>query len=129
MIDASKYIRIPYLDKGRSFEGCDCFGLVILIYRNEFNRELADVMYATAEDRETIAKLIDVNAPTIDAQPVREPEEGDLVLMRNAGAASHIGIYLEGGLCLHTSRKYGTCCERIDGPRLKWRIAGYYRVA
>ena len=129
MIDTAKYIQIPYKDRGRSFDGCDCFGLAILIYRHEFNRELVDVIYATAEDREAIARLINTNAPTIDAQPVDAPEEGDLVLMRNAGVSAHIGVYLDGGMCIHTSRHYGTCCERVDGPRLRGKIAGYYRVA
>jgi len=129
MIDTSKYIKIPYRDRGRSFDGCDCFGLAILVYREEWDRKIADVFYPSAEDQEAVARLIDVSAPTINAEQTERPIEGDLILMREGGQPSHIGIYIDGGICLHTSRRFGTCCERIDGPRLKSKIMGYYRVA
>lgn len=129
MIDVTKYSQIPYKDRGRSFDGCDCYGLAILIHRVEYGREISDVFYPTAENPEAIAELIDTMRPTIGAKIVRWPEEGDLVLMCMRGELSHIGVYLGNQMCIHTSRHYGTCCERLDGPRLRGRIEGYYRVA
>ena len=129
MIDVNKYIRIPYADKGRSFDGCDCFGLAILIHHHELGHKITDVLYSTAEDPQMVARLIDTTVPTINAEQVEQPEAGDLVLMRVGGMPAHIGVYLGDGKCIHTSRHYGTCCERIDGPRLKGHVMGYYRVA
>ena len=128
MIDVSKYAQIPYKDRGRDFDGCDCYGLAILIHKEEYGRTIADVFYPTSENPEAIAELIDSTRPTIGAKIVRSPEEGDLLLMLIGGELSHIGIYVGSGMVIHTSKHYGTCCERIDGPRLRGRIEGYYRV-
>jgi len=129
MIDTAKYIQIPYKDRGRSFDGCDCFGLAILVLREEYGREIDDVFYPTAEDSKRIARLIDTSVPTIGATQVEQPDAGDLVLMRKGSTPAHIGVYIGNNMCIHTSRHYGTCCERVDGPRLRGKIAGYYRVA
>lgn len=127
-INVDAYVRIPYKDHGRTLDGCDCFGLAMLVYRYEFGVELKDFLYQTAEDPKAIARLIDTSRPLIDAEEVEAPVEGDLVLMREGGVPSHIGVFCQPDLCLHTSRKYGTCCERVNGPRLKGKIVGYYRL-
>jgi len=38
----SKYIGLPYKNKGRNFNGVDCYGIVYLIYKEEKNINLPD---------------------------------------------------------------------------------------
>jgi murein DD-endopeptidase len=42
-LNVEKYMQIKFRNKGRSFSGCDCRGLVGLILREEFNIEMPDV--------------------------------------------------------------------------------------
>jgi len=126
MVDTARYVQIPYADRGRAFDGCDCYGLVLLFYREEYGEEIEDVMYESAQDHKANARLVDVSKETMRAREVTAPAEGDLVLMRAAGHPAHIGVYIEPHSCLHTSRRYGTVCEPLS--RCKSQIEGYYRV-
>ena len=124
MINVSKYISIPYKDKGQSFDGCDCLGLVRLVLKEEFAKELPRFEYQSADNTMINERLINVNLPTIQAEKVDKPIPGDIVVMNG-----HIGIFVNPGSVLHTTRGIGTCCEPIDRPRLRGRIKGFYRVA
>lgn len=126
--DFSRYVAIPYREHGRDYTGVDCFGLVQLVLRELYSRELPDADYDNPIDFERNAHLVDPYCATIDAEPVEEPQPGDIVLMQYGGMPSHIGVYLEGGVVLHAHQIYGVVMERIDAPRVKNRIVGYYRV-
>ena len=57
-----KYIGIPYQSKGRSFEGCDCYGLLQLFYAKELKVSLLAYAetYSNAENLESAsAALLD----------------------------------------------------------------------
>ncbi|WP_321991536.1 NlpC/P60 family protein [Marispirochaeta aestuarii] len=125
-LDITKYIQIPYKDRGRDEQGVDCYGLVRLFYQNEYGIDLPELNYYSAELDNR--QLIDASKPTLKAEEVLDPEQGDIVLIALGMDPSHVGIYLDGGFVLHTSAHYGTCCERIDGWRLRNRIRGIYRV-
>lgn len=127
MIDASKYGVIPYKNRGTDFDGCDCWGLVRLVYKEEYGLELPSFDYTSAELDNS--DLIDTSKPTIKAVEVKEPKEGDLVTMAYGGYEGHVGLVVSGGRVLHTCRAYGTVCEPLRGWGLRSRIRGFYRVA
>nr|BDD44770.1 tail assembly protein [bacterium] len=125
-MNVEKYIRIPYLDRGRDESGCDCWGLVRLVLENEFGKTLPDLDYESAEIVED--RLFDVSVAAVDAEEVKHPENGDVVLIRGGLLPQHIGVFVDGQV-LHTAKGMGTVCERLSSPRLRGRIKGYYRVA
>ena len=53
MID---YIGIPYKDKGRTFNGCDCYGLLMLYYKKELGIEIPEVHISAEQPRRSLAK-------------------------------------------------------------------------
>jgi probable lipoprotein NlpC len=128
MDNITEYIQIPFKDGGRDRSGVDCYGLVLLVEKEMFGKDLGDVVYASSEDTETNARLVDLQRATIEAEPVLEPEEGDLVLMQFGPVPAHIGIYVSPGYVLHTLASFGTVCQRIDSPNVRHRIVGYFRV-
>jgi probable lipoprotein NlpC len=122
---SSRYIGIPWLAGGRSFEAADCYGLAYLVYREELGIELRsyDQFYVTAEEREEIAELI---AGGMARGPWREVEiddarEFDGVIIRRGGFASHIGVVVSHGLMLHVSAGQPACVERF--------LTGHWRPA
>ncbi len=54
------FIGLPHLDLGRDREGCDCWGLACIVYREELSISLPDYLgYATTEERGEIAALVE----------------------------------------------------------------------
>lgn len=55
-----RFVGIPYLDKGRSIVGSDCWGLLFQVYRELRGIELPSYAerYVTGSDRAAMARLI-----------------------------------------------------------------------
>jgi cell wall-associated NlpC family hydrolase len=125
-----RFVGIPYLDRGRSIVGCDCWGLVHQVYRELRGIDLPSYAerYVTGSDRVAMARLI---AGEIDDWS--EIERGrehcfDGVLMREGGFPRHIGIVTTPGLLLHVQPGETSRIERYrDGHLLANRVVGFYR--
>jgi cell wall-associated NlpC family hydrolase len=125
-----KYIGIPFLSNGRTLEGCDCYGLVRLVLRDEYGIELPQLSdnYYDAKNIEETARLFTENLPVITAGKIPGPKEGALVVITEQGRPCHVGIAAGGGYILHTGAKTGSVCQRETHPGLRGRIEGYYDV-
>ena len=125
-----KYIGIPFISNGRTMEGCDCYGLVRLVLRNEYNVELPELSdnYDDAKNIEETSKLFRENLPVLTAEKIPELKEKALVIITKLGKPCHTGIYAGDGYILHTGAKTGCVCQRESHPGLKDRIEGYYSV-
>jgi len=125
-----KYIGIPFASNGRTMDGCDCYGLVRLVLRNEYNIELPELSdnYADALNVSETARLFAENLPVLAAKKIDAAEEKAVVVITEHGVAAHIGIAAGGGYILHTGAKTGSVCQRETHPGLRGRIEGYYRV-
>lgn len=121
----NKYSSIPYVEKGRTAAGADCWGLARLIYEQEYNIQLPSFSdNYESPDVERIAELL--------AQ-YREgwiqnttPVAGDIVLFRILGHVSHIGVMISDTHFIHTRKKQNVIVARLDEPKWKNRIAGFY---
>lgn len=124
------YIGLPFAVHGRDRDGLDCYGLVALVSRERFGRDVplyGDALYADDQDMTGMAVAISQRR---DAwQWVREPAAGDVVLLRIHRYASHCGIMVAPDRFLHVHQGINTVMEKIDGP--VWRrdrhVVGYYR--
>lgn len=128
-MEIEKYIEIPFKDRGRDFEGCDCYGLARLFLENELNKTLPDFLsYDSAGDIDNIKQLIDTNRPLVAGKHKEVPEFGDIAIFRFYGAPTHIGVYVGQGRVLHVLRGSNSVCEAYDRGRLKGRLEGFYEV-
>jgi cell wall-associated NlpC family hydrolase len=129
-MNIEKYIGIPYIDHGRTFDGCDCYGLVRLFLENEFDIFLPDFWaYESHQDHNAIVNLIDTNQQILtDEISKKEILPGDIVLYRYYNAARHIGVYIGNGLVLHTSSKTDSVCVPYESTKLKGKVYGFYRI-
>jgi len=125
-----KYIGIPFVSNGREMDGCDCYGLVRLVLRNEYGVELPELSgnYSDALNIKETTKLFAENLPLLAARKLPLPLEKAVVVINEQGCPCHIGIVAGGGYILHTGIKTGSVCQRETHPGLRGRIEGYYHV-
>ena len=126
----AKYLGIPFSSGGRDWDGCDCWGLVRLVLREEFGRCLPAFSgtYTHALDHASTARAISAHTAAVRAHPVAHPEPGDVALLRYGGFPCHIGVVIATGRIMHTDRGVGVSVSPDDGPHLRGRVEGYYRV-
>lgn len=123
-----QYVGIPFADKGRDREACDCWGLVRLIYEEQLGVNLPSYAddYANSDDREILHALIEAEK---DAKwvEVKEPKPYDVIVMNMMGLPTHVGIVLNNRLMLHCMRGMNAVVE--DFTNLKWRnrVKGFAR--
>jgi cell wall-associated NlpC family hydrolase len=125
-----KYIGIPFITNGRTMNGCDCYGLIRLVLRNEYNIELPELSdnYSDAQNIKETARLFAEHRPVLATEKLSKPQERAVVVITEHGVAAHIGIVAGGGYILHTGAKTGSVCQRETHPGLRGRIEGYYHV-
>ena len=108
------YLRIPYKEKGRGWDGADCYGFARII----IERETGFIMPLL--DGRTEARTSDFSL----YERLDEPEELSLVFLQGGPfRKAHVAVYTDGAL-LHMSEK-GPCCQ--DARRLKRFIKGVYK--
>lgn len=104
-LDINKYIGIPWVAGGRSESAADCWGLVMLVYRNELGLELGDFMSDSGDE--------------VVAQEIDEPVNGCLVRAVNCtNGADHWGVYYK-GMVLNAQMPHSAA------PRLKQFVSRF----
>ena len=122
------YVGIPFLAKGREKTGVDCWGLVKLVYEEQFNTILPSFAdHYEYDDTERIAEL---TAQYKEAWEVTiEPKPGSVILFKVLGHVSHVGIYIGNNNFLHCRENHSSAIESLDSINWNKRIAGYYNYA
>lgn len=128
----SRYVGTPYVPGGATAAGADCWGLLTLVWREQFGRPLPP--YAGERWRpQAAAQAVGDDAAgyvvQFDPVPAGAERLGDGVLLRMRGHPLHVGLVVEPGLMLHTHERADACLERYDSWRWARRILGFYRYA
>jgi cell wall-associated NlpC family hydrolase len=128
-IDVARYVGIPFVDHGRSESGCDCWGLVRLIYKNEFGIDLDDLgpLYESTTDNNGMTSLYVAQLPSWTK--VEAPQAGDVALLRLRGLPVHVGIVISENQMVHVESGTDCVVERFDTSLWKNRIEGFFRHA
>jgi cell wall-associated NlpC family hydrolase len=120
-------IGVPFLDHGRDFQGWDCWGLAVRLYRECFGMDIQDFEGLTGLNSRESEKLFeDYRHAWLEINSGKE-NSGDLVIMR--GSVIHVGVVVKPGMMLHTENNYGTCVEPYTSGIWKTRVIGLYRHA
>lgn len=122
----NSYIGIPYKSTGCSKEGCDCWGLVRLVYKNEFNIDLPGV---TIDMTDPTMELVHIGLDTL-WDKTTNPQPGDVINFNILGHDRHVGIVTSPGYMLHVfDEGHTSCIEPYTSRKWKKRIAGIYTYA
>lgn len=120
------YIGLPYASNGRDENGIDCWGLVRLFYKQEYDIELPSYLdeYAGAYD----ARILNMMASYKNNWArLESPEVGSVVLFNILGEPFHVGIYIGDGKFLHAREGRDSVIETIANVKWAKRIEGYYK--
>jgi len=120
-----KYIGLPYAANGRDEQGIDCWGLVRLFYKQEYNIDLPSYTeeYSGAYDTR-ILDMMDVYKN--NWAQVQEPEIGSVIVFNILGEPFHVGVYIGDDKFIHARDGMDSVVESVNSPRWNKRIEGYY---
>ncbi len=110
-----QYIGLPYKEFGRSRAGVDCWGLVCMVYNEQYNRVLDNPILELKGLRnhwEPIAK--------------HEMKVGDIIVFRVGYVNKHVGIYVGGNRFLHAEHTMSEL-GRLSSSRWSSSIYSIYR--
>lgn len=112
-----QYVAIPYLPDGRDKHGCDCWGLVRMVYANQFGIDLAD--------RADEADLVHTDR-WVEVYPSMQ-ELGDILMFSSGAFKRHVGVCLDRTWMLHANTNMNSVVERYDTVLWKSRLKRIYR--
>jgi cell wall-associated NlpC family hydrolase len=117
----------PFRDQGREFTGWDCWGLILLAFRQCFGLELPDLATVSALNSSQVGRLFTAHSRQWqEVVPGRE-RPGDVALLRRGRWPCHVGLVVQPGLMLHVDPENGTCIEFFRQGALAPRLVGIYR--
>ena len=121
------YVGIPFLDGGRTRAGVDCWGLVRIVYEEEFGIALPlyDEGYEDTLDSASIEEIFDEERAAW--APVQVPRPGDAVMLRILSYPCHVGVVVDRRFFLHTMGVRDTCLQKLSAPEWQPRILAFYR--
>ena len=121
----AKYLGAPYLHKGRTIAGLDCYGLIIKVYE-DLGIRLYDIDEDYTPDWSWSGRNYFIENYHKEWDKIELPEQFDVVLfcMHDNGIADHGGVMLNSDEFIHTC-KAGTVVTKIS--QLRGKIEGYYR--
>lgn len=126
-MDVSKYIGLPFKPLGRAVDGCDCWGLARIIYRDEFGIDIPSLQYAAPYDPEELFGVMDDESRHWLPVELGKEKPGDILTLRALNP--HVGIVVERGLMIHIQQTTAACIDRYKRSSWKKRIMGIYRHA
>ena len=133
-----RYYGIPFVDRGLTRDGCDCWGLVRLVILEQTGIKLP--AYPEISPGASLTKLRTILAAAdgpewLEIHPGQE-KPFDVVLMKGIVLHDgtrhqrpiHIGCVIEPGTLIHIEQGSDvTVIDYLSHPRMKHRIAGFYR--
>lgn len=124
-----KYVGIPYKSNGRDTSGLDCWGLVCLIYKQEYHIELPSFseQYANVHDALRIQELFAIQRESWQLLDKHEP--GSVILFRILGEETHVGVVVDDTRFIHV--REGSDCVVDTFTSGKWanRVVGFYKYS
>jgi len=102
----NEWLGTPYRYSGSSKRGVDCSGLVCLLYKDCYGKELTGCASDIYKNSQQISRS--------------ELQEGDLVFFKiRKKQISHVGVYLGQNRFVHASLQNGVIVSTLDDPYYK----------
>lgn len=123
------YIGVPWVDKGRSFDGWDCYGLVYCISRHDLERMVPSYVlgYTSSMHEASVGDALNFYSKEWNNVTNDRREIGDVLVFTLGGVPMHCGLVVTEHLMLHCFKGRDTVLEPFDSMAWRQRIEGVYR--
>jgi len=121
-----RLIGIPYVWRGESFSGCDCWGLCKLYYELK-GRALPSIEKLYQDDSLEMGGVKDTIKPKFIEVPLSQAIEGDICLFNIRGLPVHVAIYLDNNTFLHCIEGANSSLGKFKDIKYKNKLDGVWR--
>lgn len=126
MID--KFIGIPFVSQGRSFRGCDCYGLVKLYYKEILNIEIPETVITAEQPRRTFANYLnEISKNWTPTVPSKNAVVAMAVNAEHPTLITHFAVMIDDKRFIDTRENMSSYLTSIDDEKIKNQIKGFYK--
>lgn len=123
-----RFIGIPFVDGGRTFEGADCYGLVKLYYKNILNIEIPETKIQPNQPKRIMINYL--NEISKNWKQIESPKKNCVVAMamhdEHPKLVTHFAVMIDEKRMLHTLNKQNSNIKNIDDISIKPFIKGFF---
>jgi cell wall-associated NlpC family hydrolase len=126
--EARKMIGVSFVHQGRSINGIDCVGLVVLSARAIGIDTSADIINYSRLPHGVLLPILDECMTKVsDANEYDKWQVGDVLVMKFINEPTHVGIWT-GSTLIHTYSNLGKVVEHRLDDKWKRRVVAAYRL-
>lgn len=122
---------VPFADLGRDWSGCDCWGLVRLVYRHELGIELGEYGGINVSDVVRVVRNFHKEFRAETWHRVDEPQAFDVAAMSGGygerKSFSHCGVMCSDRVLMDTREETGVVTSDVSNDKTRSLIIGFYR--
>ena len=127
------FVAVPFKEHGRDINGCDCWGLVRLVYKEQLDIWLPDRLdYENTKAFDQTSALVSTYKASgyWKEIPKGQQQDYDVVVLKINSLPCHVGVVCDGGKSfLHVIEGANSVIDRLSGLRWGGRIDSYWRFA
>jgi murein DD-endopeptidase len=124
----SKFIGIPFVSKGRSFNGCDCYGLVKLYYKEILNIDIPETIITAEQPRRTFANYLnEISKNWTATTPAKNVVVAMSVNAEHPNLVTHFAVMIDDKRFIDTRENMSSYLTSIDDEKIKNQIKGFYK--
>lgn len=124
----SKFIGIPFVSKGRSFNGCDCYGLVKLYYKEILNIDIPETIITAEQPRRTFANYLnEISKNWTATTPAKNVVVAMSVNAEHPNLVTHFAVMIDDKRFIDTRENMSSYLTSIEDEKIKNQIKGFYK--
>lgn len=123
-----KFIGIPFVSQGRTFRGCDCYGLVKLYYKEVLNIEIPETVITAEQPRRTFANYLnEISKNWTSTVPSKNAVVAMAVNAEHPTLVTHFAVMIDDKRFIDTRENRSSYLTNIDDKKIKNQIKGFYK--
>jgi murein DD-endopeptidase len=124
----ANFIGIPFVSKGRSFNGCDCYGLVKLYYKEILNIDIPETIITAEQPRRTFANYLnEISKNWTATTPAKNVVVAMSVNAEHPNLVTHFAVMIDDKRFIDTRENMSSYLTSIDDEKIKNQIKGFYK--